>query len=161
MKSIAILLMLLVGGGAFAQTLSSERRKELRGILENDFAKQTENAVAEMLRLSKGGGTPEERQEAIKGVKSLMYNKAYNLYRCALLHPTSLSDAEECSSNANREMLVLFNLISSYSSLIAKRSLRCEMETRLFKAEIDFPPFSYMGEAHLFDHERMVECLRR
>jgi hypothetical protein len=35
------------------------------------------------------------------------------------------------------------------------------MQTRLFEAEIEFPPYPFLGDAQLFDVVRMVECLRQ
>jgi hypothetical protein len=92
----------------------------------------------------------------------VFYNKAYNQYRCVLLHPTSFAEASACSQKANRAIATYVQLTTQYFSTVAVRSPKCEMQARLFEAEIEFPPYSFLkGKgAKLFDHARMVECLR-
>jgi hypothetical protein len=79
----------------------------------------------------------------------MFYNKAYDQYRCAVLHPTSIAEMKECVRKANLELGIYLKLATEYFSTVAPRSARCEMKNRLFGAEIEFPPFSFLGNAQL------------
>lgn len=161
MKLMTILLFSFISGAVVAQTLSSDHKKVLRDMLETDFAKETQTAIEEFFAEAKNKGTEEERRLAIRGIKGMLYNKAYNQYRCILAHPTSFPDVQECSAKANRDLAVYFRLATQYFSTVAKRSMQCEMQSRLFEEEIDFPPYPFFEGARLFDHARMTECLRK
>jgi hypothetical protein len=164
MKTVAMLLLTCVSAAAAPQTLSADQKKAIREVIGIDSAKETEELVNSFLKAAKKEkptATADELQKATEGIEFVQYNKAYNQYRCILEHPTSPEQGQECALDANRNIAIYLKLTNEYSSTIANRSARCEMKTRLFKAEIEFPPYPFMGDAQLFDHGRMIECLRQ
>jgi hypothetical protein len=60
-----------------------------------------------------------------------------------------------------REHEVVYKLATQYFSTVAPRGGRCEMQARLFEAETEFPPYSFLGDAQLLDHARLADCLRQ
>jgi hypothetical protein len=159
MKLLAVLLLICFSGATAAQTLSADRKKQLREYIQGDIAKETDELVKTFLAETKG--SEDELRLGVEAIKDMLYNKAYNQYRCVLIHPTSASEINECFVMAIRQMAIYHKLAADYFSTIAKRSRQCEMQTRLFEAEIEFPPYSFLGNAQLFDYARMNECLRQ
>src|ERR1700686_655079 len=105
MRLSAVLLLICFSGATAAQTLSADQKKELREVIQGDIAKETDEAVKKFLAQAKKGPEDELRL-AIEGIKGMLYNKAYNQYRCVLMHPTSASEINECIVMANRQMAI-------------------------------------------------------
>ena len=152
----AVLLFCLTVGSASAQGASDEWRKGLRAALESDYKKITEDSIKELFA-HQPGASEKEKSLAIQGIKTMLYNKAYGQYRCALANPTAPQQIKECSQKQAETLAFYSQLIAS---VVAPRSMKCEMQHRLFEAETEFPPFSFFGEAQLYDFAELIECYR-
>jgi hypothetical protein len=163
MKRLAALLLALVPLAAGAQTIQKtpQVKTELRLLLEPSVRGDFEAALKTLEAKIKPGMPENEVKMAKEGLQSLSYNKAYNHYRCYLEHAPSVEKGDECIQERVKHFLVYNNLTRDYFSSVAGRTKQCEMQSRLFEAEIEFPPYSFLKGAHLFDFQHMNECLRR
>ena len=164
-KLAAILLFGVLSGAVAAQTVSAERKIELRKIIEADTKKGCEEFLSQFMNSAKPDATEKDRHLARLGIKEACYNKTYTQYRCVLANMPSLTKATECIEKANSEQITAFKLVTDYGATIARRSAECEMKSRLFEAEIEFSPYPFLEDdkeqPRLYDFARMVECLRR
>ena len=96
----------------------------------------------------------------------LIYNKAYIYYSCIVsLGPAATTDEviSDCVNEPIAETIAANNFMTDYLPLIERnpKALKCELKTRLFKAEVEFPPYNFLlGEGiHLYDFKEMRACL--
>jgi hypothetical protein len=111
-------------------------------------------------------GTQKDYEIAVTGTKMLVYNKAYIYYSCIMsLGPSGNFTNEQLSRCVEEKMRPVkrwFGLGANYASVIGdQRSVRCEMRTRMFEAELEFPPYDFLKdkEVALYDVAKMNECL--
>jgi hypothetical protein len=90
----------------------------------------------------------------------LMYNMAYIKYSCTIAS-ASAPGAQACLKKSGEQFLILYRLATDYSALLSGSNLQCDMQARLFEAEIEFPPFSFWKDSKLYDATRMIACLRK
>jgi hypothetical protein len=160
MKFLAVCFCVLISGTAAAQNWTAERKQKLRNMLESEYSIKTQKWLGDLNAQIKPGATPSERSMAAGALKLMLYNQAYGQYRC-LTTSASWAEAEECNKRVGRDIAIYFRLATDHFSAVAGRSDQCEMQTRMFEAEIEFPPFPFLQGAQLYDIPRMVECLRK
>ena len=162
---LVILVLLVVGSPVMAQSPTPEMKRSLRAFLEPEIAKETEAALRDFMTAARARGTDEspDLPLALSGVKSLVYNSAYARYRCMLENIRSPDLAGECYRKAILELYASYKIFTEYTAQVAPRSKRCQLEARLFEAELEFPPYKFLeGEGmNLYDHGRMAACLRK
>jgi len=108
-------------------------------------------------------------------IKSRFYNKAYNLYVCVktLAADASLSNDERskrlpgCYLDRNKELAKNFKMMTEYLSLFmsqAGKTEQCMLKSRLFDAEIEFPPFDFLKQSNgrdaLYNYPLLNTCLQ-
>ena len=96
----------------------------------------------------------------------LAYNKAYIYYSCLLsLGPPATTEEAilDWVQNLIAEAVATNNLTIQYISLFERnpKAVKCELKARLFKEELEFPPYDFLvGEGiYLYDHKVMRACL--
>ena len=146
-----VMLVCLLTSAAAAQTSVDERNKRFREDLEAQSVTDTDRALKELLAQAKDKGTEDERRQAAEGVKGLLYNMAYIKYHCV-----TTTNAEQFGD----DLFIYSRLVVDYSAALAERSVQCEIQSRLYEAENEFPPFPIWKDAKLFDFARMNKCLR-
>jgi hypothetical protein len=159
---LAVGLCVLFSATAAAQVRTEEGKQRIRKILEAEFSAKTAKYLRDLRDDTKrNGATKAEQIMAADAWKRMLYQEAYGQYRCVTTS-SSFAEAEECMKRAGADLVILYRLITQHGPLVADRSARCEMQSRLFDAEIEFPPFSFLkGATKLYDLARMFECLRK
>ncbi len=114
---------------------------------------------------------PQEMEVATDGIRMLFYNKAYNQYFCfstLLVQPgKTADDALACAYARNIELAKHVKIVSDYEALIkskAAKATQCFLKSRLFDAEIEFPPFDFLRTSDgkdntLYDYKALNLCL--
>ena len=160
MTAIRVIIWLVLSFAlAMAHPVSDAKKKQVRDRLQLEFARQTDQDLKEFFAKAKQG-THEDMQLAAQGIKSMLYNVAYSKYRCILENVDSAQNTQLCFEKARREQMMWVESVRS-TGMIAPVGVRCDTESRLFGAEIEFPPYSFFGEASLFDFARLTECLKK
>jgi hypothetical protein len=161
MRLLAAFLCVSISATAAAQLRTEEGKQRIRKILESEFSAKTEELLSALKAETKrNGATESEQRMAADGMKTMLYNQAYGQYHCYTTS-ASVAEAEECSKRVGRDIVIFYRLVTQHSPAVASRSARCEMQSRLFDAEIEFPPISFLKDAKLYDLPRMIECLRK
>ena len=158
-KITTVMLVCLLTSAAAAQTSVDERNKRFREDLEAQSVTDTDRALKELLAQAKDKGTEDERRQAAEGVKGLLYNMAYIKYHCVTT-TNAEREADACMKKFGDDLYIYSRLVVDYSAALAERSLQCEIQSRLYEAENEFPPFPIWKDAKLFDFARMNKCLR-
>lgn len=154
---------LLPSGSIFAQQVSKDRIEELRKIVERDTRLKFEKAVIVLNERQKAKNVSAGTyRKAMDGIKNIFYYEAYSWHSCVLATlNTSFEDAEQCkkAKSIAREK---YSKLASYPRVVA-RSADCEMRSRLYEEEIDFPPFDFLkvqeGENYLLDFDALNKCV--
>jgi hypothetical protein len=163
MSAICLTVCLITAPSpAFTQENSDQQLRAVKGFLEErarqSLAKFWEAFVNESGKDGRPMPSEKEKSDALDGVKLLTYNQAYSGYSC--FKQFGLGEKlDECNRTAAEE-LVRFMGLSRYDRLTTGRqSAICEMKSRLFVAEAEFPPYDFLKGAQLFNFKQLNECL--
>jgi hypothetical protein len=165
-------VFVLVSCGAAAQTQESaadtQRRSEKNNIdaaLYKTLEGRFRSLITEFQKqYPVPAGTDEKTADlAMQGVEFLLYNQAYYAYSCLkLFGPNADKDKyEKCVSDSNARQIKYTKIADYVMTIPPQVHLRCEMKSRLFDAEDEFPPFAFFRwkhKLHLFDFEKLNNC---
>jgi hypothetical protein len=144
-------------------------------MIESQLKPEYDNALATLIKAaqanakSRGNANdPHEMEIATDFVKEMFYNKAYVLYRCLKDGASTKGSPEEkwdqaqaCYKASNLQIIKAYKIVSDYPSW--PWEAECELKSRLFDAEVEFPPFDFLRETtssnRLLDHNRLIECI--
>jgi len=95
------------------------------------------------------------------------YNKAYAYYRCGkTARPSADADIVEpefvrCFEDYKAQFSKFMKLVDYVLAIDLHTQMQCEMRTRLFEAELEFPAFDFLqGEGvGLVDFKKWNDCL--
>src|SRR4051812_2288269 len=122
-----IILSAAISMTAHAQMqLDPAQKVAFRNAIEKDIKAEFDTGAA----LLNDKGTAEQRSRAINGVKSLLYNKAYNTYRCGIEHLPSADKINTCVVERTRHLLVNLKMADEYLPVLRGRSRECELQAR-------------------------------
>jgi hypothetical protein len=178
MKQIAWLLTTLASLLAVIESGRTQTRDEnynkMRATIEQQIRNEYKQGSAEIIKqILATNPNFKDRQVIEDWIKGLFYNKAYNFFFCiksAGGQPSSgterLSGAETCYEERNKQAAKVTTIMIQYASLLLskpKEVVQCDLQARLFDAEIDFPPFDFLkqssGRDALYDNAAMSACL--
>lgn len=158
MLRVLALVVILCGccSSGWAQDAKATRQFAMRYILEENVKKEFEHMIAAI----SPGVSEEQRREGTDGLKMAEYNKAYGTYVC--WKTTNTEDSfQACTKKFMAEFQRFFGL-SDYAVVIGRvRLAKCEMQSRLFDAEIEFPPYDFLkgNGIFLFDLAKYNACV--
>jgi hypothetical protein len=159
MKFVFWTLMILV---TQAQAQPLPRERELIAIIEEGTRQEFDELVKVFWANAGRRGTDEDRKLAMDAIKGIVYNKAYAQYFCTTIEVAAkradLSKVEACIKDRMKHKITNFKITTQYTATVAPHSMKCEMQARLFAAEIEFPPFEFLKDASLYDYEKMNDC---
>jgi hypothetical protein len=110
---------------------------------------------------------------AVQGLGTMLYNKANVILQCVadalvqagdgaspILQQEAKSKLEGCAKDATVQMTKTFQL-SGYSANMNEVAVKCEMISRLFEREQEFPPYEFLQLTRplLLDFKRFNDCL--
>ena len=138
-------------------------KQRLRALIEKDIKLEFETQSRNVTSAAQDKkASDRDLKLSIGGLQITFYNKAYWLYTCTLEGGGSVEKAGACVSRWMQEGENYVKFMSGNRlGPVPNRHTACELETRLVKAEVEFPPFPFLVGAHLFDFRKMNECLRR
>jgi hypothetical protein len=145
--------------------LNAKVKQVLRAEMERDSQKEFEEMKKEAWKRSKDQNpSVEVRNMADNFMKMIFYNRKYNEYLCVTT--TLTGDTEvfaQCINGRSAQIAKFIKMADYIPSLDPPKANRCEVLSRMFEAEFEFPPFDYLkGERiNLFDFEKFNECLMR
>lgn len=159
MRAIASLLFLLLGMNSplYADEQNKKLRQEgARFMLKDETEKQFDQIIASF----NTNGTEQEKRDATEGTKMLVYNKVYGTYACFVANTDEAAIAA-CNKNHMHEFR-RFSGLGQYIGVIGIQRLgKCHMQSRLFDAEVEFPPYEFLkGKGvMLFDLAKFNNCV--
>lgn len=159
----ALLLSGAVGLGIAQAQTAQDLKSFIRSYLEPEIRETFDkfDGIVEK-RIADGvisAPSPREREMAIMGVKNLLYYKSYSLYECIIKFRSDDAALKACEARVISAIAKQFGL-AEYADVVSNKNSRlCEMKSRLFEKEIEFPPFDFLAGAQLYDIEKLNECI--
>ena len=160
--------------------IAEEANQALRSIAEEQTREAFDQAVSKFRKAAQEKNShvfekePNDMERTIDAIKSLYYNDAYSLYICmkvavAEAAPSGdepIQKMRNCHQKRNFAQRNTVKILMQHFSLFMsnkEKAKQCELESRLFDAEIEFPPFDFLkqldGRDNLYDYSLMNQCL--
>ena len=173
-------IALIAFGHLTTPLIAEEANQALRSIAEKQTKEAFDQAVSKFRKaaqekdshvLQKG---PNDMERTIDAIKSLYYNDAYSLYICMKMAAAEAAPSGDepiqkmrsCHEKRNFAQRYTVKILTQYYSLFTsnkEKAKECEQQSRLFDAEIEFPPFDFLkqsdGRDNLYDYRLMNQCL--
>lgn len=155
------------------KSLAEQVYKDKEAAIRADWRKAPEFARLERERRAKAGErlpSTSEQEEGMKGLKTVLYNKAVIMAICAedAVMKSKGNEAAFAAENAAcfKEKigeLDKFTKLGAYSAAIGDRKLAsCEMTSRDYANELRFPPYDFLSDGKgmmLFNFKAFNDCL--
>jgi hypothetical protein len=176
----AVAITLIALGHLATPLIAKEGNQALRSIAEQQTKDAFDQAVSKFRKAAQEKDShvfdkePNDMERVIDAIKSLYYNDAYSLYICmkvaaAETAPSgdeSIQTKRNCYEKRNSAQRNTVKILMQYTSLFTRnkeKAKQCELKSRLFDAEIEFPPFDFLkqsdGRDNLYDYSLMNQCL--
>ena len=176
----AVAITLIALGHLATPLIAEEGNQALRSIAEQQTKDAFDQAVSKFRKAAQEKDPhvfdkePNDMERVIDAIKSLYYNDAYSLYICmkvaaAETAPSgdeSIQTKRNCYEKRNSAQRNTVKILMQYTSLFTRnkeKAKQCELKSRLFDAEIEFPPFDFLkqsdGRDNLYDYSVMNQCL--
>jgi len=173
-------ITLIALGHLATPLIAEEGNQALRSIAEEQTKDAFDQAVSKFRKAAQEKDShvfdkePNDMERVIDAIKSLYYNDAYSLYICmkvaaAETTPSgdeSIQKMRNCHEKRNSAQRNTVKILMQYTSLFTRnkeKAKQCELKSRLFDAEIEFPPFDFLkqsdGRDNLYDYSLMNQCL--
>jgi hypothetical protein len=131
-----------------------------------DFEQRLKNARELARQRGRSNMSEKDRQGAISAFKNLFYNSLYIRYHCMMTEWTEdvekfATQVKQCFDERAAAHQKFFQLSENIRAFDNQTLLRCELVSRLFEAEIEFPRFDFLQDDNvfLFDAAKLNECL--
>ena len=171
-------ITLIALGHLATPLIAEEGNQALRSIAEKQTKDAFDQAVSKIREAAQEKNSQDKEsndvERVIDAIKSLYYNDAYSLYICmkvaaAETAPSgdeSIQKMRNCHEKRNSAQRNTVKILMQYNSLFMRnkeKAKQCELKSRLFDAEIEFPPFDFLkqsdGRDNLYDYSLMNQCL--
>lgn len=95
------------------------------------------------------------------GIRLVFYNKAYAVYACVknAIELLENIDLKACEAKMSAQLNMNMKLSDYIDAVGDRAAIRCEMQSRLFQEELEFPPFEFLEGARLFDYDKLNACI--
>jgi len=171
---------------AIVPSWSEASSAAIRSFVEQEIKPEFEKGITDFMEAARTRASVTDKHKleiAIDGIKDMFYSKAYGLYRCVKEADAATKEAvaankEAVAANAsdyivkcyeafNKRILKTYKIISALMEnpqlLHGGWENKCELKSRMFDAEIEFPPFDFLrtttGTNGLYDDDAFDACL--
>ena len=173
-------ITLIALGHLATPLIAEDGNQALRSIAEEQTKDAFDQAISKFRKAAQEKNShvfdkeSNDMERVIDAIKSLYYNDAYSLYICmkvaaAETAPSgdkSIQTMRNCHEKRNSAQRNTVKILMQYNSLFMRnkeKAKQCELKSRLFDAEIEFPPFDFLkqsdGRDNLYDYSLMNQCL--
>jgi hypothetical protein len=172
MKTLGLVLFAAISLAAAARDEAWAEEARAKQVAYEKIEPMVQSEFNEMMKLlrKKGEDMGQRPTEAdMDALKLLYYNKAYNYYVCTLEAVKRSSEAGEiekifysCAEPRNASLYTFMAKMNNYAGVIGVNAFkRCGLASRLFDAELEFKPYSFLWHegAELHDYEKYNLCI--
>jgi len=150
------------------QDTALDLKKEATAIIERNIRAEFEHTMKEVFWPKMANASEEDKKLGLKSTKWLFYNKAYAYYRCGTTDARGSSDVKlierefvRCFEDHAAQFKKTLKLVDYAPAIDLHTQIQCEMRSRLFEAELEFPAFDFLqGDGvYLLDYKKWNDCL--